>query len=225
MRRFLPFAALLGVALVLGCQDVGTGPVEAVDLVPQFAKKVKNCKGTDHPPPCGKDDKEPTVDGTFTATFQALGDCNGDVAGTPDCDVTGGGVLFGPQGGKELISGGGVPLTFTDFLHSVVGGATCFSGGDFEGILQITEKNPGSTEARIQYNFKAKGNDGTPDIGYTLGLSGVLDPVAYAPAIGASTEITGSPGTFQIAPSHGPGAISCKGTGSVNFSVEVKRIT
>ncbi len=27
MRRFLPFAALLGVALVLGCQDVGTGPV------------------------------------------------------------------------------------------------------------------------------------------------------------------------------------------------------
>ena len=26
MRRFFPFAALLGVALVLGCQDVGTGP-------------------------------------------------------------------------------------------------------------------------------------------------------------------------------------------------------
>ncbi len=24
MRRFLPFAALLGVAFVLGCQDVGT---------------------------------------------------------------------------------------------------------------------------------------------------------------------------------------------------------
>ena len=27
MRRFLPFAALLGVAFVLGCQDLGTGPV------------------------------------------------------------------------------------------------------------------------------------------------------------------------------------------------------
>ena len=36
MRRFLPFAALLGVALVLGCQDVGTGPD---GLVPQFDKK------------------------------------------------------------------------------------------------------------------------------------------------------------------------------------------
>ena len=35
MRRFLPFAALLGVALVLGCQDVGTGPD---GLVPQFKR-------------------------------------------------------------------------------------------------------------------------------------------------------------------------------------------
>ena len=35
MRSFLPFAALLGVALVLGCQDVGTGPD---GLAPQFAK-------------------------------------------------------------------------------------------------------------------------------------------------------------------------------------------
>ena len=35
MRSFLPFAALLGVALVLGCQDVGTGPD---GLVPQFNK-------------------------------------------------------------------------------------------------------------------------------------------------------------------------------------------
>ena len=26
MRRFLPFAALLGVVFVLGCQDLGTGP-------------------------------------------------------------------------------------------------------------------------------------------------------------------------------------------------------
>ena len=38
MRSFLPFAALLGVALVLGCQDVGTG-VEGPDgLLPQFAR-------------------------------------------------------------------------------------------------------------------------------------------------------------------------------------------
>ena len=37
MRRFLPFAALLGVALVLGCQDMA--PVGPDGLVPQFDKK------------------------------------------------------------------------------------------------------------------------------------------------------------------------------------------
>ena len=42
MCRFLPFAALLGVALVLGCQDVGTGPD---GLVPQFAKGGKPNSG------------------------------------------------------------------------------------------------------------------------------------------------------------------------------------
>ena len=36
MRRFLPFAALLGVAFVLGCQE--QGPVGPDGLVPQFAK-------------------------------------------------------------------------------------------------------------------------------------------------------------------------------------------
>ena len=39
MRRFLPFAALLGVAFVLGCQDVGTGVVASDGAGPQFAKK------------------------------------------------------------------------------------------------------------------------------------------------------------------------------------------
>ena len=37
MRRFLPFAALLGVAFVLGCQDVGTGVVASDGPGPQFA--------------------------------------------------------------------------------------------------------------------------------------------------------------------------------------------
>ena len=105
MRRFFPFAALLGVAFVLGCQDLGTGPVEPYGLGPQFAKK--KCKDTDHPPPCGKDDKEPTVDGTFTATFPSVVNAIED--------VTGGGVLFGPQGGKELISGGGRPANLHGF--------------------------------------------------------------------------------------------------------------
>ena len=50
MRRFLPFAALIGVALVLGCQDVGSGPVGPDGLVPQFDKggtpgAVAECPG------------------------------------------------------------------------------------------------------------------------------------------------------------------------------------
>ena len=38
MRSFFPFAALIGVALVLGCQDVGTGVVASDGAGPQFQK-------------------------------------------------------------------------------------------------------------------------------------------------------------------------------------------
>ena len=219
MRSFLPFSALLGVALVLGCQDLGTGPVEPDGLVPQFAKK--NCKGTDHPPPCGKDDGDPPpppADATFKATFTL--------------DVTGmASPLFGPQGGKKLLSGGGVgqpliSLAFNAFLQAANGysggeGAKCFPAGDYGGILGIFQKTPGSNEAIIHYNFTGKDKvNGDTDIVYALLLRGNLDPAKWVPA---TTEdmatITG--GTFEIAPEHGPGAISCKGTGNVVFTVEV----
>ena len=161
------------------------------------------------------------VTGTFTATFSG------------DGDVTGGGQLFGPQGGKELISGGGpgrddILLTFTTFLHSVGEGINCFPAGMFSGILQITENTPGSNKARIQYNFKANGTDGTPNIGYTLILRGVVTAGTYAPASGATATITGSPGTvppgtFEVAGR--PAGIACKGTGSATFSAVVENTT
>ena len=44
MRRFLPLAALLGVAFVLGCQDQGSGVVGPDGLSPQFAKGDNNGK-------------------------------------------------------------------------------------------------------------------------------------------------------------------------------------
>ena len=50
MRRFLPFAALLGVAFVLGCQDLGTGVVASDGLVPQFSKK--DCGADSSHPGC-----------------------------------------------------------------------------------------------------------------------------------------------------------------------------
>ena len=65
MCRFLPFAALLGVAFVLGCQDLA--PVGPVDLEPQFVKRGVTCVGEDDHPSCPKDDdNEPPVDGIFT---------------------------------------------------------------------------------------------------------------------------------------------------------------
>ncbi len=39
MRRVLPFATLLGVALLLGCQDLGSGPVGPESLGVQLDKK------------------------------------------------------------------------------------------------------------------------------------------------------------------------------------------
>ena len=57
MCRFLPFAALLGVALVLGCQDVATGPD---GLVPQFAVDCSNAR-PNHPK-CPDSDPDPDPD-------------------------------------------------------------------------------------------------------------------------------------------------------------------
>ena len=60
MRSFLPFAALLGVALVLGCQDVG--PVGPDGLVPQFDKKgTGDCELPGHNVHCHGDDAGDTV--------------------------------------------------------------------------------------------------------------------------------------------------------------------
>ena len=65
MRRFLPFAALLGVALVLGCQDLA--PVGPDGLVPQFAVNCQRNPG--HwkcaPPPDPDPDPPPPAVGTM----------------------------------------------------------------------------------------------------------------------------------------------------------------
>ena len=62
MRRFLPFAALLGVALVLGCQDLA--PVGPDGLVPQFDKPRSFCENPTDGGHC-HDDEEPTVVPTY----------------------------------------------------------------------------------------------------------------------------------------------------------------
>ncbi len=70
MRRFVPLAALLGVAFVLGCQDVGTGMVASDGPGPQFAKPGACDPPQDPPHPSCKDGGgEPTeADATVVLT-------------------------------------------------------------------------------------------------------------------------------------------------------------
>ena len=73
MRRFLAFAALLGVAFILSCQDQAAGPLGPDGLGPQFAKE-KNCDPEKLPvhPSC-KDD-EPSDEPSIVADFRAHAD-------------------------------------------------------------------------------------------------------------------------------------------------------
>ena len=228
--------ALLSVVFILGCQDLG--PVGPDGLVPQFDKKgtegdlcpdgiqnvgpFRDAKGHCH----GDDEPDPVEDATFTADFTGEDGVVLDVDGvaTP---------LSGPQSGKKKLSGGGVHqpdilLTFTTFLQTANGytggeGANCFPAGVYGGSMGIFQNTPGSDEAIIHYNFDGqdKVNGGT-EIRYALLLRGTLDPADWVPAkIGDVAVIDGAKGTFEIAPGHGPGDISCKGTGDVDFTIEV----
>ncbi len=177
---------------------------------------------------------------TFKATFQTTaavgGDCNGDVGGTPDCDVIGIATpLFGPHSGKQNIGGGGVhqtpiPLTFSAFLQTPVSGYldgegdNCFGGVAFAGILDIHKKTPNSDEARVSYWFTGRDRQtGDIDVKYSLSLSAdFVDVTKWAPEAGQTAEIDGSSGTFTVANNNSPADLACKGTGSVNFSVVVE---
>ena len=105
MRSFLPFAALLGVVLVLGCQDVGTGPD---GLVPQFDKPSDdnpNCKVPDAKGHCHSDEvvvEDATFEGTFTV----------DVIGVA-------GPLSGRHSGKQNIGGGGATIELDLMLDNL----------------------------------------------------------------------------------------------------------
>ena len=206
MRSFLPFAALLGVALLLGCQDVGTGPD---GLVPQFDKPVP---GSSHEHGGGGDDDQ----GTFAVTFSQ--------------DVIGDGVLLGPHGGKNgLQQEHNVPVDLPlslSFQDKVIGnGATCFGTQDIASGMQVSQVTPSNTEdAVIRFFFDAKGTDGT-DVNYGLTVLGKFQSGAPWPPTTATTgsnTITGK--TFVLAHSNGPGnKVACTGEGKIGFSLTVTR--
>ena len=117
MRRFLPFAALVGVALVLGCQDVGTGVVASDGAGPQFNMPGSISEGAcallpgkvfknDH---C-HDGEEPTVGTMF------------------DIDVTSGPGHVSFSGLTDPKRGGEIIVDEDDLTLSTVGAGAFFGG-------------------------------------------------------------------------------------------------
>ena len=94
MRPFLPFATLLGMAFLLGCQEQGSGPVGPEVAGPQFHEAHDSCTGhKKNDPGCndtgtGKGDKP-----TWTSARVALhsGDTPQAAPLITTCDVVSGG--------------------------------------------------------------------------------------------------------------------------------------
>ena len=175
MRRFLPFAALLGVALVLGCQDLGS--VGPDGLEPQFAKPGA-CEPPDDPPhpSCGGDEDGGDNLGSPVYTYTFFGpddpdDPSGEIPPPGDI-MTDPRTAIGAPGGnnqgdvglqgccghsadEELI------LTNNLLVDPVGGGAsTCFGGSEnltlvtFLGGLNPDKKNMNEVEARFLFDAK-----------------------------------------------------------------------
>ncbi len=214
MRRFLPFAALLGVALLLGCQDVGTGVVASDGPGPQFAKK--NCKGTDHPPPCGKDDGDPPPppeDAAYTVTHP-IGDL---VVGEIDDAAHNGG-----KKGKS-VGYGNVhnfeSITFSDAFIAALKSENlisfdddqiqnCFGAGSFDHLGSFRQGK--ENKATGTYFIKAFGPDGKTEIAYSLEVFGTFDADgAFAPGSGEATELEWMGGLLHV---EGEG-VGCVGGG------------
>ena len=173
MRSFLPFAALLGVALVLGCQDVGTGPD---GLVPQFDKKgTGDCADKPHNVHCHDDDVvveggDPSYTVTHDVSFLTVTNpiTDGRSGGKKGTAVSIGHAL---DRKPAVLSQG-----FIDKIQALSGLDdddidACFGDGAVGLSAQFRARN-GYVEG--QYYFLAKGTDGEAgaDVLYSLDLTG-----------------------------------------------------
>ena len=174
MRQFFPFAALLGVALVLGCQDVGTGVVASDGAGPQFTHKDPN---KEHGKPGGGDTGDDNPGSPFYAyTFAGPLTMDLEPAGarpTVGNSQQGGWVVlrahFDPEMEELKLSG----VALVDPL----GARRCFGGDvdsdvrfvEFSGELRPAKKNKNNVKAR--FLFGSKNLDGD-SIVYLLDLEG-----------------------------------------------------
>ena len=207
--------ALLSTVFLLGCQEQGSEPVG-----PEFDKKgTGDCADKPHNVHCHGDDDGGggKVTGTFTAAFTD--------------DVTSGEDVQLNEGQTQLTTGGTpatLDLTFFRDDGIAPGWATCFNSGTavspasvFTGPLGINFKKNDPVDVEIQFNFDAKGTDGTT-VRSGFGLHGeIQDPENWPAVAGASTiEVT----TYVMIHGNGPGsAVACTGSGNVNVTIVVTR--
>ena len=207
MRRFLPFAALFGVALVLGCQDVGTGVVASDGPGPQFDKPGKSGDKCPDPSVLVRDGKghcheeEPTPPGGDPApTVTITGDAMNPAVSAAAQDVSGPGLLA--QG--ILVDLSGFPI--------------CNLGMQ-TGQLFMPQ---GDDHVHFSFQFMhTETGDGVPSQ-HTLSMLGVLvDGDVLPPLSGTSADIVQKAGEPWAITSKGKNHKNgCKGEGAtVNFTV------
>ncbi len=196
--------ALLSTVFLLGCQDMGSEPVGPEG--PQFHgtacekhhKKDDGCEGG------GGGGK---VTGKFTAAITG--------------EVTAEGIILNE--GQTQLTTGGTPATLdlTFFQGEGLGWDTCFQSGEFTGPFGINFKKNNPVDVEIQFNFDAKGTDGTV-VRSGLELHGVIENKGNWPAVDGPSTITVT--TYLMIHGNGPGSdVACTGSGDVSVTIEVTR--
>ena len=216
MRRFLPFAGLLGVAFVLGCQDVGTGPD---GLVPQFHVSEKHPDGHGGGGDKPKDDAtyEITHSGHYFTTDDPIpGGLNDPITGGPGVGKAGTSLSFGNVHARETII---LSQIFVDQLVTFGVINNCFPeaitgpyvGKRAFGVLGGFRAGKGDIVTG-SYVFVAFGTDGTTEVGYGLEVEGTATVNPFAPGPGKTTVVEWTSGLL-----HAQGDVAaCDGGGGAH---------
>ena len=222
MRRFFPFAALLGVAFVLGCQDVGTGVVASNGPGPQFAKP--NCETDPTHSSCKDGDSEPADDPSYTVTHNVdvdflTADPIGD--GRPGAGKQGTSVRIGHAQDRKRA------VLMDAFVAQLPGlPDKCFprdlddDGNRTVGLTALFRAR--QSEVTGYYYFQAYGTDGSTPVLYSLDLSGDAGGDPVGPDQGATTTVTwDSDGIFYRQGGDGdvPACVGAGTQGRVNVTI------
>ena len=220
--------ALLSAVLILGCQDVATGPD---GLVPQFDKKGfpnPNCEMPDTKGHCHGDEDPGTVP-TPAAPFVEISHITGDIATVTD-PIT---VDSGRKDTQISFGGPGIYaeqiVLSENFVKSQPGWGTgdrsvCFEDKNgnrtWGGLSAGAREGKGARvddvgEAIVSYYFVALGIDGETPLGYALEVTGTFTTsvpgAAFVPGVNEYTTVTWDGGLMWV--NNGGDGQGCVGGG------------